>query len=265
MYTPLDETMLQLGLYDYVWGDNTMLQNYLSRLSQEEQRQFQAEENAKNRQSQREYNEYLKEYDRNKALTEDYRADRVEYAKLQKERATADPRSKVVISAQMKNLEDKYKNTNYSKYFDSNNTVEIDKAVEAAAQRESQRSDLMLQLKDKIKNAKNAEEKRVILELARQHNEGVGNINEFSEKGFDKPLSEEDLAELAKYAESTETQEDAIKKNAQNNLINSINVSLEKKKAQKELADKAKAKLDKGYKLTKDEQDAYYAVYGGKK
>ena len=265
MYTPSDETMLQLGLYDYVWGDNAMLQNYLSRLSQEEQRKFQAEENAKNRQSQREYNEYLKEYDRNKALTEDYRADRVEYAKLQKERATADPRSKVVISAQMKNLEDKYKNTNYSKYFDSNNTVEIDKAVEAAAQRESQRSDLMLQLKDKIKNAKNAEEKRVILELARQHNEGVGNINEFNEKGFDKPLSEEDLAELAKYAESTETHEDAIKKNAQNNLINSINESLEKKKAQKELADKAKAKLDKGYKLTKDEQDAYYAVYGGKK
>ena len=263
MYTPLDETMLQLGLYDYVWGDNTMLQNYLSRLSQEEQRKFQAEENAKNRQSQREYNEYLKEYDRNKALTEDYRADRVEYAKLQKERATADPRSKVVISAQMKNLEDKYKNTNYSKYFDSNNTVEIDKAVEAAAQRESQRSDLMLQLKDKIKNAKNAKEKRVILELARQRNEGVGNINEFSEKGFDKPLSEEDLAELAKYAESTETQEDAIKKNAQNNIVNDINEQRAKEKRKKELADNARRKRREGHpeRVTIEEETAEQEGY----
>lgn len=71
MYRPSDEALMQLGLYDYVWGDNAMLQNYLSRLSQEEQRQFQAEENAKNRQAQREYNEYLKEYDRAKADREE--------------------------------------------------------------------------------------------------------------------------------------------------------------------------------------------------
>ena len=63
MYRPSDEALMQLGLYDYVWGDNAMLQNYLSRLSEDEQRKFQAEENAKNRQAQREYNEYLKEYD----------------------------------------------------------------------------------------------------------------------------------------------------------------------------------------------------------
>ena len=253
MYTPLDETMLQLGLYDYVWGDNTMLQNYLSRVEAE-----------KNRNEQRAYNEYLKEYDRNKALSEEYSADRVEYAKLQKERATADPRSKVVINAQMKNIEDKYKDTYYSKYFNPENTTAMDRASEAAAKKESQRSDLMLQLKDKIKNAKNAQEKRDILELARQHNESVGNVNEFNDQGFEKPLSEEDFAELAKYAESTETQEDALKKNTQNNLIKNINEGIEKKKAQKELADKAKTKLDKGYKLTKDEQDAYDAVYGGK-
>jgi len=253
MYTPTDEAMLQLGLYDYVWGDNTMLQNYLSRVEAE-----------KNREAQRAYNDYLKEYDRNKALSEEYSADRVEYAKLQKERATADPRSKVVINAQMKNIEDKYKDTYYSKYFNPENTTAMDRASESAAKKESQRSDLMLQLKDKIKNAKNAQEKRDILELARQHNTIVGNVNEFNEQGFEKPLSEEDLAELAKYAESTETQEDALKKNEQNNLIKNINEGLDKKKAQKELADKAKAKLDKGYKLTKDEQDAYDAVYGGK-
>ena len=253
MYTPLDETMLQLGLYDYVWGDNTMLQNYISRVEAE-----------KNREAQREYNQYLKEYDRNKALTEEYKADRVEYAKLQKERATADPRTRVVIDAQMKNIEDKYKNTDFAGQFSPANTRAMDKATEAAAKKESQRSDLMLQLKDQIKNAKNAQEKRDIIELARQHNEHVGDVNEFNDQGFEKPLSEEDLAELAQYAESTETQEDALKKNAQNNLIKNINESLEKKKAQKELADKAKAKLDKSYQLTKDEQDAYDAVYGGK-
>lgn len=247
------DPLLQLGLYDYVWGNPTLLQTYNSNVQAE-----------KSREAQREYNQYLKEYDRNKALTEEYRADRVEYAKLQKERATADPRTRVVIDAQMKNIEDKYKTTDFASQFSPANTRAMDKATEAAAKKESQRSDLMLQLKDQIKNAKNAQEKRDIIELARQHNERVGNVNEFNEQGFEKPLSEEDLAELAKYAESTETQEDALKKNAQNNLIKNINESLEKKKAQKELADKAKAKLDKGYKLTKDEQDAYNAVYGGK-
>lgn len=244
---------MQLGLYDYVWGDNW----YPKALQA-------AEEAEKNREAQREYNQYLKEYDRNKALTEEYRADRVEYAKLQKERATADPRTRIVIDTQMKNIEDKYKNTDFASLFNHDNTRAMDKAAEAAAKKESQRSDMMLQLKDKIKNAKNAEEKRAIIELARQHNDAVGNVNEFNDQGFEKPLSEEDLAELAKFAESTETQEDALKKNAQNNIIKNINESLEKKKAQKELADKAKAKLDKGYKLTKDEQDAYDAVYGGK-
>lgn len=82
MYTPLDETMLQLGLYDYVWGDNTMLQNYLSRVEAE-----------KNREAQREYNQYLKEYDR---------------AKLEEEKAKRESIAKATAEAKITELLDGY-------------------------------------------------------------------------------------------------------------------------------------------------------------
>ena len=82
MYTPLDETMLQLGLYDYVWGDNTMLQNYLNRTEQE-----------KNREAQREYNKYLKEYDR---------------AKLAEEKAKRESITKATAEAKITELLDGY-------------------------------------------------------------------------------------------------------------------------------------------------------------
>lgn len=82
MYTPLDETMLQLGLYDYVWGDNTMLQNYLNRIEQE-----------KNREAQREYNKYLKEYDR---------------AKLAEEKAKRESVAKATAEAKITELLDGY-------------------------------------------------------------------------------------------------------------------------------------------------------------
>lgn len=240
----------RVGMVNAMFGDNSLLSQYYAA-------KHAAEEGEKNRESQKAYNDYLKEYDRNKALTDEFRADKVEYAKLQKERATADPRTKVVIDEQMKNIEDTYKDTPYALYFNSENTSKMDKASEAAAKKESQRSDLMMQLKDKIKNAKNAQEKLDILELARQHNELVGNVNEFNDQGFEKPLSEEDLAELAKYAESTETQEDALKKNVQNNLIKNINEGIEKKKEAQKTYDKLQAKLDKDYVLTPSEEADY--------
>ena len=240
----------RVGMVNAMFGDNSLLSQYYSAKQA-------AEEGEKNRQAQREYNQYLKDYDRNKALTDEFRADKVEYAKLQKERATADPRTRVVIDTQMKNIEDKYKKTDFASQFSPANTRAMDEATEAAAKKESQRSDLMLQLKDKIKNAKNAEEKHVILELASQHNKGIGNINEFNDQGFEKPLSEEDLAELAKYAESTETQEDALNKNAQNNLIKNINEGIEKKKEAQKTYDKLQAKLDKNYVLTPSEEADY--------
>lgn len=53
------DPLLQLGLYDYVWGNPTLLQTYNSNLEAE-----------KNRTAQRDYNQYLKEYDRARAEAE---------------------------------------------------------------------------------------------------------------------------------------------------------------------------------------------------
>lgn len=104
MYTPLDETMLQLGLYDYVWGDNSMLQNYLSRVEAE-----------KNRESQREYNEYLKEYDRQKAEAEksaaykkELKEAEVEMAALNRDLVKANPSDAAVILKRQDALVAKY-------------------------------------------------------------------------------------------------------------------------------------------------------------
>lgn len=104
MYTPLDETMLQLGLYDYVWGDNTMLQNYISRVEAE-----------KNREAQREYNQYLKEYDRAKAEAEESARKRqelkeaeVELANLNRDLIKARPTEAAVIRKRQAALFSKY-------------------------------------------------------------------------------------------------------------------------------------------------------------
>lgn len=114
MYTPSDETLLQLGLYDYVWGDNSMLQNYLSRLSQEEQRKFQAEEAEKNRESQREYNEYLKEYDRNKARAEELKEAKIELAQVNRDLVTAKPADRAVLVKRIEAISEKYPELNAS-------------------------------------------------------------------------------------------------------------------------------------------------------
>lgn len=246
MYTPLDETMLQLGLYDYVWGDNSMLQNYLNRIEQE-----------KNREAQREYNKYLKEYDRNKALKDEFRADKVEYAKLQKERATADPRTKVVIDTQMKNIEDKYKKTDFASQFSPANTRAMDKASEAAAKRETQRSTLKMKVKALLDAAKTPDEKMQIINNARELNKDFGLINAYNEAGFENPWTEEDLAELAKYAEGIETTQDAFRKNSEQNLIKDVNEKREEKKEAKKTYDKLQAKINKNYVLTPSEEADY--------
>lgn len=104
MYTPLDETMLQLGLYDYVWGDNTMLQNYMSRVEAE-----------KNREAQRAYNDYLKEYDRAKAEAEKSAAYKkelkdaeVEMAALNRDLVKANAPEAAVIAKRQEALMAKY-------------------------------------------------------------------------------------------------------------------------------------------------------------
>lgn len=104
MYTPNDKTLLQLGLYDYVWGDNSMLQNYLSRVEAE-----------KNRNEQRAYNDYLKEYDRAKAEAEksaaykkELKEAEVEMASLNRDLVKANAPEAAVIAKRQEALMAKY-------------------------------------------------------------------------------------------------------------------------------------------------------------
>lgn len=240
----------RVGMVNAMFGDNSLLSQYYSAKQA-------AEEGEKNRQAQREYNQYLKEYDRNKALTDEFRADKVEYSKLQKERATADPRTKVVIDEQMKNIEDTYKNTPYASYFNAENTSKMDKASNAAAKREAQRSTLKMHVKALLDKAKSPDEKMKIINDARDLNTLYGNFNAYNEAGFENPWTEEDLAELAKYAEGVETTQDALRKNTQNNLIKDVNEEREKKKEAQKTYDELKAKIDKGYVLTPSEEADY--------
>lgn len=76
------ETLMQLGLYDYVWGDN-----WYPKAMQA------AEEAEKNREAQKSYNEYLKEYDR---------------AKLAEEKAKRESIAKATAEAKVTELLDGY-------------------------------------------------------------------------------------------------------------------------------------------------------------
>ena len=240
----------RVGMVNAMFGDNNMLSQYYAAKQA-------AEEGEKNRQSQREYNQYLKDYDRNKQVLEQLKADKVEYSKLQKERATADPRTKVVIDEQMHNIEATYKNTPYASYFNAENTSKMDTASDAAAKRESQRSTLKMRVKALLDKAKSPEEKMKIIDDARNLNTLYGQINAYNEAGFENPWTEEDLAELSKYAEGVETTQDVLRKNSQNNLVKKINKNLEEQEKAQKTYDKLQAKLDKNFDLTPSEEAEY--------
>jgi hypothetical protein len=98
------ETLMQLGLYDYVWGDN-----WYPKAMQA------AEEAEKNREAQRAYNDYLKEYDRAKAEAEKSAAYKkelkdaeVEMAALNRDLVKANAPEAAVIAKRQEALMTKY-------------------------------------------------------------------------------------------------------------------------------------------------------------
>lgn len=98
------ETLMQLGLYDYVWGDN-----WYPKAMQA------ADEAEKNREAQRAYNDYLKEYDRAKAEAEksaaykkELKEAEVEMAALNRDLVKAKPTDAAVILKRQDALVAKY-------------------------------------------------------------------------------------------------------------------------------------------------------------
>lgn len=196
MYRPSDEALMQLGLYDYVWGDNAMLQNYLSRLSEDEQRQFQSEENAKNRLAQREYNEYLKEYD----IKQQQNAAKLEIAKLRKELVNADPITAAVIEKQIEQI------AKENSLSIDTQLKEINDATEQAAEVANRKIAIMAEYKQQLDDAKTLEEKKKILTKLEDDRKLQEITAGFNDKAH--ALTLEDVNKLYDYAFNKSTLQD---------------------------------------------------------
>lgn len=85
----------------------------------------------------------------------------------------------------------------------------------------------------------------------------------------DKQITSDQANKLTSLVDSIETLEEANKKSIKSATSGFTGTKtkekLEASEEEKKLADKAKEKLAKGYKLFKEEQDAYNKVYGSKK
>lgn len=104
MYDP-SEALLQLGLYDYVWGDPSLLQTYNANVQA-----------AKAREEQAQYNKLWKQIEDEKAAAAAEQAHKqelkeasVEMAKLNRDLINATPQEAVIIRKQQEALINKYK------------------------------------------------------------------------------------------------------------------------------------------------------------
>ncbi len=103
MYDP-SEALLQLGLYDYVWGNPTLLQTYNANVQA-----------AKAREEQAKYNQIWKQIEERNAQMKEAAARQqelkeasVEMAKLNKDLINAKPQEAVIIRKQQEALANKY-------------------------------------------------------------------------------------------------------------------------------------------------------------
>lgn len=103
MYDP-SEALLQLGLYDYVWGNPALLQTYNANVQAAKAREEQAQYNKLWKQIEDEKAAAAAEQARKQELKEAY----VEMAKLNKDLINAKPQEAVIIRKQQEALVNKY-------------------------------------------------------------------------------------------------------------------------------------------------------------
>lgn len=103
MYDP-SEALLQLGLYDYVWGDPSLLQTYNANVQAQKAREEQANYNQIWKQIE-ERNAQMKE---EAARQQELREASVEMAKLNKDLINAKPQEAVIIRKQQEALVNRY-------------------------------------------------------------------------------------------------------------------------------------------------------------
>jgi hypothetical protein len=255
-----------------------MLQNYLSRVEAE-----------KNREAQREYNQYLKEYDRAKAEREEALIKAQEEKEKDVKRAellsklkdpTIGATEKAIYRKQLAALGDASKQlADEIEAAITTDRAAAEKKQQIDAEKQRKAMNIKAAVLRSINSKKTDKEKADMLQkfndaFAKSRNiDNVDtnsddikslvklfNFNDFSDYAA---LSDDDAKEINSKILGFETNEDVLRKNAQNNLVNDVNEQRAKSKEKKELADAGRALKEKGQggRVTKAMQDAINEGY----
>lgn len=260
------DPLLQLGLYDYVWGDPTLLQTYNSNIQAD-----------KARKEQQEYNTLWKnielakmQQEKDKQEAEKLRAAKVELAKLNRDLTKAeDPRDKVAIKAEMQKIVDEYPQLSID------NTM-VDEA-KAAAESEDSRQRNVMQGKARIyaeaKKKKSIEEKNKFLDelfgpAATEEDKAKQNVTSYNYNLFDfndKDKNEvyEKVLGVSTYGEKVKEQDEGIGLDRRKKKIEEGQAEWD---ALLKLAESAKRKREQGHpeRVTNEELDAEKKVANGR-
>ena len=264
MYDP-SEALLQLGLYDYVWGNPALLQTYNANVQA-----------AKARKEQQDYNTMWKnielakmQHEKDKQEAEKLRAAKVELAKLNRDFTKAeDPRDRVAIKAEMKRIVDQYPSLTIDR--------RMVKEAEKAATSEDSRQRNVMQGKAKIyadaEQKKSIEEKNKFLndlfgpvtkENEAEHNKTSYNYNLFDFNEKDKNEVYEKVLGVKTYGEKVKDQDEGIGLDRRKKKIEENQAEWD---ALLKLAESAKRKREAGHpeRVTNEELDAEKKVANGR-
>lgn len=237
MYDP-SEALLQLGLYDYVWGDPTMLNVYNSNVQAQ-----------KTREAQEQYNNYWKQVELENAKAEKAKADALErkekdakLAELYKQYNNAKgAQERALIKKQIRALEGdnaSVESEMLAAYDQDRAQAEIDAQNESVRHSEALKE--MAKINGLMRKAKKAEDKEKIAQSVYDESVDTGypNMNrEERDKLFAELMGIKTVGEKAKEASENAAASHSGKKTTEN---------LEEKDKKKKLAESGRKKIANG-------------------
>lgn len=234
MYDP-SEALLQLGLYDYVWGDPTMLNTYNSNVQAQKAREEQARYNMLWKQIEDRNAQTKEKESYNKELKEAS----VEMAKLNKDLINAKPQEAVIIQKQQEALAAKYPELKSST---------ADAIAARKAEEDYQKAKVGIIGSIPRNFATDADIDAQVTRI----------MNDTTLRPEDKEAAIKDLQAKKSTAQlATEARQSAVASHSGKKTGEALN--------EKDAAAELKKKKDAGYPLDPEEQQLYDKYYGGKK
>lgn len=250
MYDP-SEALLQLGLYDYVWGNPSLLQTYNANVqaqrARDEQAQYnmlwkQIEDDKANREKAKE--EALAQKEKEAKLAELYKA----YNNANGEQ------EKAYIKRQIRALEgSKAVENEMLKAFDADKAAK-EEAAKKEAERHSEALKEMAKIEEMARKIKKPEQKDELANLVYDENEFPAMTREERDKMF------AEIKGIKTFAEKTK---DAAEGAVASHTGKEVSENLDEKAAKKKLADKARQKIKEGRpeRITNKEKQALNEGY----